>query len=897
MLLTAATPPGPPVQAIAERTVDAPDEHLPQGAISRMGPTLLRHGDAIWFAACTPDGKALVTAGRDRTVRLWDRATGELVRRFDWPPENLDARVEPSGERMTQRWEKQLWDDLALSCQAALSSDGKTVAASQQGIVWLWETSSGKKLRRLRTGQKRLDQLAFSADGKRLLTLGPGQSIAVWEVATGKCLRRREGKARDRFQVSEYAATMEQIAVVSPGWKYLALREQAENDGLWSIKIKELATGKDLAQIHTGDGRAPLTFTPDDKTLVWAPFKGGIVLSDPATGKELRRLGDGTGRHDMATNFAFSPDGKSLAITRVSHSIESWDLTSGKQTARVESPTLRPGDQVGALVRPALAFSPDSKKLLCSLGEAALRQLEAGTLKAIPESNTGQRSPISVLALSADGKSLLSYGSGDPVRCWDWATGKETGQREVPGRSTHAVFTVDGRMAFAEGKSITLCGADGTQTRKIAAPESPMLALAVSPDGTVLATRSFYDLAVHLWDAQGKQRRTLGPPADSTGASVNVLAETTGVVTPDLVFSLDGRYLAGAGPKRQLCLWDVASGALLWELPCQAGQVIERFAFSPNGQCLATMHADTTVALYDTLTGTRRDQLGEANRNGRLHLTFSFSDGSALLATRWHVPVCLTFSPDGRYLAMAKDTPTIHLWDILTGRKVDHLDGHEGGVVSLLFSADGKHLFSGSCDTTVLSWNLTRLTEGKRGRAARLPGKVLEALWTDLAEQDAARAFAAIRLLCASPEQAVSLLKERLRPATPADPGRLARLLSELQSDRFESRRQAIAELKELGELAEPALRQALSGDPSLSLRQRLDRLLNFVGKAPAPEKLRELRAVEVLEWIGNPDARQVLESLAGGAATARLTRQASSAIQRLSQRQARQRIRRDLTQ
>src|SRR5262249_26009408 len=156
------------------------------------------------------------------------------------------------------------------------------------------------------------------------------------------------------------------------------------------------------------------------------------------------------------------------------------------------------------------------------------------------------------------------------------------------------------------------------------------------------------DLKVRLWDAQGK-RRTLGPAGASPRGSGNVLTETTGVVTPELVFSPDGRCLAGAGPSRQLCLWDVTTGTLLWELPLQEGQVIERFAFSPSGLCLATVHADNTVTLYDALTGARRGRLGEAGRkNRRLHLTFSFDRGSALLATRWHVPVCLAFSPDGR---------------------------------------------------------------------------------------------------------------------------------------------------------------------------------------------------------------------------------------------------------
>jgi hypothetical protein len=350
------------------------------------------------------------------------------------------------------------------------------------------------------------------------------------------------------------------------------------------------------------------------------------------------------------------------------------------------------------------------------------------------------------------------------------------------------------------------------------------------------------------------------------------------------VFSPDGRSLAGAGQTRQLCLWDVTTGTLLWQLPPESGPAIERFAFSANSLCLATVNADHTVTLYDAVTGATRGRLGKADpKKHSVHL----ADGGTrdFMQMRRDLPVCLAFSPDGRYLATTKDTPEIHLWDVLAGRELGLLEGHKGSVVSLLFSSDGKHLFSGGSDTTALTWDLSRLTgtrRGSRDAASTLQPQALDALWTDLAGKDATRGFDAVRKLSASPDQAVTMVQERVRPASSPDPKRLAQLLADLEKGRVELRRQAESELEGLGDLAEPALRKALDGEPPLVLRKRVERLLDklFV---PTPGQVRDLRAVELLELIGRSDARQVLRSLAGGVPTTRLTREANDALQRLT--------------
>jgi hypothetical protein len=107
-----------------------------------------------------------------------------------------------------------------------------------------------------------------------------------------------------------------------------------------------------------------------------------------------------------------------------------------------------------------------------------------------------------------------------------------------------------------------------------------------------------------------------------------------------------------------------------------------------------------------------------------------------------------------------------------------------------------------------------------------------------------------------------------------------------LAEPKFAARQEAEKELEALGDLAGPALREALQGDPPLALRQRVERLLaRSRGPVPAGAPIREVRAIELLEWIGGDDARGALDTMAGGAAEARSTRDARAAVARLAAR------------
>lgn len=187
---------------------------------------------------------------------------------------------------------------------------------------------------------------------------------------------------------------------------------------------------------------------------------------------------------------------------------------------------------------------------------------------------------------------------------------------------------------------------------------------------------------------------------------------------------------------------------------------------------------------------------------------------------------------------------------------------------------------------------VTILVAGLAGSGVRADdtraSKELGTLWTDLGTADPVLADRTIAALVAKPAQTVPFLKERLQPVPRPDPRRLARLMANLDNDRFSVRENATEELERLGEVAEVALRQALAGKPAPEARRRIDRVLETNKRHrlhPPPDQLRLARAVEVLEQIGDPAARQLLATLARGAPAAPVTRDAEGALHRLVQR------------
>jgi RNA polymerase sigma factor (sigma-70 family) len=742
-----------------------------------------------------------------------------------------DKALMTVGERTFSFWdvatgkETRFRADMGWGSAYALSPDGKVLAVAVRGddsTIDLWEVAGGKRLRRLRGHQGgSIRAVAFAADGRTLVSGSEDKTVRVWDTATGQEVRRIEAGA----SVLAAAVAPDGKTLASAGWEVAS-----------TVRLHETATGKELRRFQVPMPVFEVVFAPDGKTLAaLEPENGGspeskVHLWDVATG-QVRRLPPQTHR---VWGAAFSPDGKTLA-TAHQETFHLWDLATGKALARFEGKSCY---TIG------LTFSGDGKTL-ATHGDNTIRLWDVATGKEVPCPGDGHRGPVEALAFLPDGKTLVTVGQDHGLRHWEAATGKEVRQFQgIVGTNGGRSFAAGGKvLSFRVGSEARACDpATGKELCRVTCPGT-VYHTALTPDGKTLAVNAGgRDPRVRVVEAAtGKERGALPPYEEYVAA---------------IAFSPGGEVLAVGVEDHTVRLVDAATGDEIHKL--QSSGTVTTLTFAPDGKTLAVIDKDS-VRLWEVATGKERARLPGRESRGEL-----------------------AFSPDGTVLALGGEDGTVRLYRAATGKELGRLRGHRAWISCLAFSADGKTLASGSHDTTALVWDVSGLLGRKPEQPGELTARQREALWADLAGDDAARAYRAIHELAAAPGQAVPFLKARLRPAAGGEPKQIAALLADLDSDDFSVREKASAGLEELGEAAESALRQALEGSPSAEVRRRVEVLLRKLRKeSPGPGRLRELRALEVLEQVGGPEARQVLAALARGAPEARLTRDAKAALDR----------------
>lgn len=752
-----------------------------------------------------------------------------------------------------------------------------------------------------------VSSIAYSGDGKRLVSGGDDRKVRVWDAGTGRELALLIGP-HDRVNGVAFSATDNLVAAASrEGSVYLwDLHNSSEPHQLphpsyvvavvfspdskclisgagisekeMSIRVWDVAERKLLQEFTRPCRIQRLALSPDGSMLAVGTGDWTVNLYRLSDGKELRRF---EGHQKDLRAVSFSPDGKVLASASHDNTVRIWDVETGAQLRELDNHVL------GAL---AVSFSPDARLLATADGQGFLRLWDAMTGKVV---RWGRPiGGVNCVAFSRDGKSL-AVGGDSVISLWDVATandlrtadGHEGGLRDV-------IIPTDGRYVATGGWDGMIRfwdPATGREVRQIQAHDRCIWSLACAPHGSMLATTG-YDGQQYWWDAT-TGRRLFSPAYQSQRIS-------------DVAFMPDGKRIVTADDEGTIRIWAAATCREVDRCECP-GKRIRRIAVSPTGQTLAAIVGDDSVWVWDMRTGRGLGQLhtpkddvrelayspnGEGlaarHTNGTIRI-WSLRTGNVLrqLEDAWGTGRGLAYSPDGRLLASSGPANAVLLWEVASGQVVRRFSGHLDEVRAVAFAMNGKVLVSGSTDTTALVWDILGGND-VHGQAPAGSPKALQAVWDSLASEDAAEAFRSVRLLVRVPEHSVPLLKQKLRPVTPVPEEQIVRLIRELDGEDFAVRERATEQLERLADLAEPALRKALDGKPSAELRHRVGRLLDLLKKLDSsPARLREKRALQALEYMATPEARQLLEQLGTGAPGARLTLEAKASLERLAKR------------
>ncbi|KAJ7108125.1 hypothetical protein C8R44DRAFT_884894 [Mycena epipterygia] len=633
------------------------------GTLAENWPSIQKelrgHTKSVEVVAFSPDGNQIVSGSGDGTIRLWDSETGVLAEEFPGysvivsPNSKWILFGSPGG--ITRVWDlengslaagefhRQGWGT------SAVSPDRKQIVTLDSYSVRLWDLETGEVAGVFKGHRNHVRCVAFSPDGKDIVSGSDDMTVRVWDSATGLLTGYFDGYNGEVTSVA-FSSSGKQIvsgsqdgkvrildferrvAVVvpppflehtehvtsvafSPDGQRIVTGSRRNRVHIWSSQTGSVVAGpfSHTGPTHTGDIRS-ITFSSDGKHIVSGSSDTTICVRDSETGALTDRF---EGHTDRVTSVAFSPDSKWIVSGSWDKTVRVWDSNSGVVAATFEC-----GTRVNSV-----AFSPDGKLIVSGLRDCTLRiwNSETGTVAGNFEGHTDN---VNSVAFSPDGQHIASGSEDGTVRVWESRSGVVV-------------------LVFKEHRYSVPC-------------------VSFSPDGKHIA--SVYDKTVHVWDP-------------STGVVIASLVVTRQV--DSVAFSPDGRQLVvghyHAGPEEgvydyrntMLHVWDWVEAAVI------GGHMgaVTSVAFSPDGKKVVSGGCDQTVRIWNAKTG-------------------AVVAGPLRGHTKYVASVA--FSPDGKRIVSGSWDCTIRVWDTDTAAVV--LEESEGGTddlyTSIAFSPDGGRILS-----------------------------------------------------------------------------------------------------------------------------------------------------------------------------------------------------------
>ncbi|KAJ5917529.1 hypothetical protein N7466_011083 [Penicillium verhagenii] len=500
--------------------------------------TLEGHSDSVESITWSPDGSRLASGSRDKTVRIWDPATGQSVstleghshwvRSIAWSPDG-SRLASGSGDDTVRIWDPATGQSVSTLeghngwvQSIAWSPDGSRLASgSSDKTVRIWDPATGQSVGTLEGHNGWVQSIAWSPDGSRLASGSCDKTVRIWDPATGQSVSTLEGH-------SDWVRSI----AWSPDGSRLA---SGSDDN--TVRIWDPATGQSMSTLegHSHWVRS-IAWSPDGSRLASGSSDNTVRIWHPATGQSTSTL---EGHNRSVQSIAWSPDGSRLASGSGDDTVRIWDPATGQSVSTLE------GHSHSVQ---SIAWSPDGSRLASGSGDDTVRIWDPATGQSV-STLEGHSDWVRSIAWSPDGSRLASGSDDNTVRIWDPATGQSMSTLEGHSHWVRSIAWSPDGSRLASGSSDNTVRiwhpATGQSTSTLEGHNRSVQSIAWSPDGSRLASGSL-DETVRIWD-----------PA--TGQSVSTLEGHSDWVR-SIAWSRDGSRLASASDDKTVRIWDEATG-------------------------------------------------------------------------------------------------------------------------------------------------------------------------------------------------------------------------------------------------------------------------------------------------------------------------------------------------